>query len=129
MLCYRRILIGLSLGVVFLMHGCQKLDMQKTQEVLPGDVVAPFIVESPSGSHDVTVVVDSSAPVDVFIATIPNLAEFEKSPQLPKSPLTSQTKVQKETTLTAKVPAKTSYAVILGNAEKTATVSVKLKAK
>lgn len=127
--CCRRSLICLSISAVFLIHGCQKLDMQKTQEVLPGDVVAPFIVESPSGSHDVTVIVDSSAPVDVFIATIPDLPAFEKNPKLPKTPLTSQTKVQKETTLTAKVPAKTSYAVILGNAEKTATVSVKLKAK
>lgn len=119
--------------VAFAVTGCQKVNLQKTVELSPLDVVAPFIVDAPSSNQSIAVVVSSSAaPVDVFVVLEKDRDAAEKALAnggTPKDALASQLKVKNETTLTATVPAKNAYAVIVGNANVTTKVSLHIKTK
>jgi hypothetical protein len=130
-MCFSRFLVLLALGLA--VAGCQRVNQQKTEKLGPGDVVAPFIVDAPSRNQEVTVTVSpNGAAVDVYIVLEKDRAAAEQAlqeRQAPKDVLAGKQKVDKETTLTATVPAKNAYAVLLGNTTKEATVAITLKGK
>jgi hypothetical protein len=49
--------------------------------------------------------------------------------QVPKNTLAGKQKIESETTVTAKVPAKSEYAVVVGGAAKSTKVTLKLEAR
>src|SRR5437660_1124695 len=95
--------------------GCQRVKQEKTIEVAPGDVVAPFIVDAPSADQEVTVKIkaEKGAPVDVYVVLEkerPAASEDITNNRAPKNALAGQRGVE-DAALTARVPAKNEYAV------------------
>lgn len=121
---------GALMLLLGLLAGCrQKLDLERSLTVDVGDVQL-IDIDPPRSEQKLTVTVTpSGAPVDVYVVAADD-AEAAKQALLgnkkPSKPLASKLKVSKEETLEATIPAKTGYAVILGNASKESKVSVKL---
>jgi hypothetical protein len=125
--------MGSVAAALLVLAGCQRVNQQKTVTLGPREVVAPFIVDAPSMSQSVTVTVNpNGTPIDAYIVLEKDQAAATKaleSGQAPSSSLAGKQKLTGDTTLTATVPARSAYAVLLGNSSKEATVAVKLVAK
>lgn len=130
-----RSFVGAILLVSLVSWGCgQRVNSENTLEMEPGDVNVPFIVDAPSRDQEVTVTVkpETDAPVDVFIlvdSERPNAMDELGKNRPPKNTLKSQQKVDKETVLTATIPAKNKYAVIVRNTKKSTKVGIKLEGR
>lgn len=117
---------------LFLMSGCAKVNEQRTLTVAPGEIKAPVIVDGPARDQNLTVTVNcAAAPVDVYIA-LESEAVDKGEARIPKSSLKSQMAVQGEATLTALIPAKSAYAVVLAvpeSSKRQALVTLKVEAR
>ncbi len=114
--------------------GCQRINMEKTVDLDTQEAKAPFIVDAPSRDQDVTVIVtpEKGTPVDVYVVqekdSAAALADLTNQ-RPPKNSLASLTKVASEGKVTAKVPSKNAYAVIVGNSSKPTKVGIRLEAR
>ena len=112
--------------------GCQKINLEKTVDLDTQEAKAPFIVDGPARDQDVTVTVtpEKGTPVDVYVVlekdSAAALADMT-SQRPPMNTLASRTKIDGEAKLTAKVPAKNAYAVIVGNANKNTKAGIKVE--
>lgn len=125
--------VALAALICFLMFtvGCQRVSQQKTEALEAMEVKAPFIVDGPSSEQNVTVAVspEKGSPVDVFIVLEKDrqaVTDDLQNGREPKKTLGGQRKIENDTTVTAKVPAKSEYAVIVGNSRKATKVTLKL---
>jgi hypothetical protein len=124
-----RVLPFLGLCLFLGVSGCQKLNVEKSYKMNPGEVQI-LVVDAPSRDQDVAVAITSSGSVDVYIAKEADANEANDKIVPPKNPIASKQKVEGKDTLSAKVPAKTAYGVVLLNAQKKNTdVTVKLTGK
>jgi hypothetical protein len=121
--------LGLSV-LLGLAAGCQRLDVDRTINLEPGEV-RDIIIGAPRSQQNVKVDVSASgAPVDVYVVLEAERAGVEDSLTLSKRPdtaklLASQQKVT-TATLEATVPAKNDFAILLAGAAKPAEVKVKV---
>jgi hypothetical protein len=125
-----RLLSGLVLLMLLLaVSGCQKVALKNEYDLDPTDAKG-FDVDPPNRDQDVTLKITTTGPIDVFIA---NKADWDKAiadVKAPKSPLGGKAGIDKEATVTAKVPAKTAYGIVLLNAKKPKTkVTVEMNAQ
>lgn len=117
-----------------ILGGCQRVSSAKTETVEAGVVKAPFIIDPPDREKTVTVTVQPEAgtPVDVYVILGKDFDAVSNDMQAgkePKNPLGGRKQIDKEAVITAKVPAKNEYAVVVGNAKKTTKVTLKLDAR
>ncbi|MGE3807202.1 MAG: hypothetical protein AB7K24_21275 [Gemmataceae bacterium] len=121
-------------ALLVMVAGCQKVSQEKTVKMEPGDSIAAFIIDPPSSEQTVNLIVSSDGgPVDVYIATVADADAFQKEfaqdSKIPAGVVTTKSKVEKEETLTATIPAKKPYVVILANPTKATNVKLKLTGK
>jgi hypothetical protein len=112
------------------MSGCQKVNEKKDYTLEPGGVQV-MLVPAPNREQDVTVTVNASSPIDVYIASEKDAQDANDKVTAPKSPFASKKGIEKDT-VTAKAPAKAGYGVVFlaGSKTKAGTkVSVELKAQ
>jgi hypothetical protein len=107
------------LAALMTMAGCQKVAVEKTYTVGPGEVKT-LIVDGPSREQEVTVTVTATSPVDVYIAAEKDVNDANDKVSAPKASFGSKKGIEKDT-VTAKVPAKAAYGVILLGTPKTKT--------
>jgi hypothetical protein len=112
--------------------GCNKaLNFQKTLEVGPGEIKS-FTVDAPRQNQKLTVTFKSSVtPVDVYIVLEKDLELVSKELQDYKKPGAVLNKLEKskEGTVSADIPAKAEFGVIVTGAVKDTSVEVKLTSK
>jgi hypothetical protein len=112
--------------------GCNKaLNFQKTLEVGPGELKS-FNVDAPRQNQNVTVSFKSSAtPVDVYIVLEKDFELVSKELQNYTKPGAVLNKIEKskEGSVSADIPAKAEFGVIVTGAVKDTSVEVKLTSK
>ena len=123
-----RVLAFVCLFALLSMAGCQKLEVEKTYKMSPGQIQI-MEIDPPKRDQDVSVAITATGPLDVYIAKDTDAREANEKIAAPKNPLGAKQGIEKDT-VTAKVPAKTGYGIVLLNAKKKDTdVTLKLTAK
>lgn len=123
-----RLPLFLCLAALLGMVGCQKVAVDKQYTLNPGEVKT-MIVDGPTRDQDVTVTITATSPIDVYIASEKDVNEANDKISAPKQSLGSKKGIEKDT-VTAKVPAKTAYGVVLlatGKTKQGTNVTVNLK--
>jgi hypothetical protein len=120
-------------AVLVLMAGCAKLDAEKSA-TLEGGSYKAFSIEPPKSEQKVSVAVTSTgAPIDAYLvlegdsnAALKVAEDIMRGNKLPASVVDSKQKIT-EGTLSATVPAKKGYSILLLNSSsKTAELKVKI---
>lgn len=131
MRCLSRLVCLGVLCTLLVASGCQKVNEQRTMKLEPGDTKAVQI-GGPDREQQVTVTVNvSGSPVDVYVALDKEAVNQSGEAQVPKNALSKEMKVQGDKTLSAKIPAKSAYAVVVNNPPggKEANISLKIEGK
>lgn len=127
-----RIALVLFLFAVLVSAGCQsKVNMVASAELGPGDIKA-YSIDAPIQQQQLVVEARSTnAPIDVYVV----LADDEDVPikrleqnQQPEDLVRSSLQ-EKEAVFEVTIPAKRNFVVLLANAHKTTSVSLKVKSK
>ena len=112
--------------------GCNKaLNYEKTIAIGPGEIKS-FPVDAPRQNQKVTVTFNSSAtPVDVYVVLEKDLELASKAIQNYKKPGAVLNKLEKskEGSVSADIPAKAAFQVIVAGAVKDTSVEVKITSK
>jgi len=118
------------LALLGLAAGCQRLDVDRTIKLAPGDV-QDILIDAPRSQQSIKVDVNASgAPVDVYVLLEAERQAVKENLLINKRPdpaklLASQQKVT-TATLEAAVPARNDFAILLAGASKPAEVKVKV---
>jgi hypothetical protein len=116
------------LAALFLLAGCQRLDLEKTLHVAVGEVHRVYI-DPPRSDQKVTARINSpGAPVSAYLVLESDSEAAQKKMmdhQAPAAPLAGKDKAE-DITLEATVPAKKGYALLLRADAKDADVKVKV---
>jgi hypothetical protein len=119
----------LTLGLV---AGCQKLNEERTLLLEAGDVKS-VAFDGPRSKQAVTVTVSvSGSPVDAYVIAESDVQATQNSLSSNKAPAQSfggKQKISGEQTIEASIPAKTSFAIIVGNCSKKSDVKLKIVGK
>ncbi len=75
----------LILAAFLCVGGCQKVNVSKDYPLNPGDIKV-IIVDAPVRDQDASVTVDSTGPIDVYIAAMTDAEEANEKVQPPKNP-------------------------------------------
>ena len=132
MKAYSRELCFVIAGLALAFTGCNKaLNYEKTVTIGPG-VVQSFPVEAPRQNQKVTVTFKSSAaPVDVYIVLEKDADLVSKDLLNFKKPEAVLNKLEKskEGSVSADIPAKAAFQVIVAGSTKDTSVEVKITSK
>jgi hypothetical protein len=123
--CFR---IGCLLGIAILgTAGCQKLAYEKVIKLKVGDIQA-FPISAPRMTQQVTVTVSSpGSAVDAFLVLEKDRPAVENSLQIEEKPTGPLAHGRgEELTLSATIPAKSAYSVIISGAQKSTDVKIKV---
>jgi hypothetical protein len=124
---FRMECLGLA-GITFLLAaGCQKLNYEKIIQLESGDIKS-FLIPGPRAAQQVNATVSSpGTPVDAFVVLEQDRPAVENSLQLQEKPRSTLAQGRgEELTLSATIPAKTAYSVIVSGANKTTEVKIKV---
>jgi hypothetical protein len=133
-LTMRTVFCGLSFLAILLvaLPGCgQRLNYDTTVDLREAEVQS-LTVDAPKKEQKVTITVSSAgSPIDVYVVLDKDkeagkqaLLDYKK----PTGSLAGKTKTQ-DATLEATIPAKTEFAVLLGGANKSTRVTVKVSGR
>jgi hypothetical protein len=109
--------------------GCQKLNVKRTIHINPGDV-QDVIIDGPRSEQKINVGITSSAPIDVYV--ILSAEEQAVKSKLLAGQKPDDSKVLDKAlkvdsaNLTATIPAKNEFRIMLTGAKKPADVDVKI---
>ena len=115
-------------GIVFLVAaGCQKLSYEKTIKLKPGGIEA-LLITAPRTAQQVTAMVSSpGSAVEAFIVLEKDRPAVENSLQIEEKPTGPLAQGRgEELTLSATIPAKSAYSIIVSGAQKTSEVKIKV---
>jgi hypothetical protein len=121
--------VGVAVAVLAL-AGCQKVAFDQTSTLDPSGVQT-FVIDAPARGQEVTLTVTATSPIDVYIAAEKDVNQAKNDVRAPKTSLASKKGVEKDT-LTASIPAKTAYGIVLLGTPKTkagTSVTVSLRGK
>ncbi len=132
MSCRRTGLAVVVLAVVLLaVPGCpQRLHVEKTLTLEPGDIKQPAVVDGPRSQQKIRVQIDATEPINVDIALESDAADIEKSLLTASRPAAAKLLASKQgvksDAVEATIPAGKSYTVILSGAKKKSEVKLKV---
>jgi hypothetical protein len=112
---------------MILLAGCSKIHEQRTFTVDPGGLHS-LQISAPLSEQTVQVAVTSDQPVNVWVVLEKNIPQGKDDydPETITEGVLAKEKNIKDATLTAKIPGKEKYRVLVGSAAKTANVTVKI---
>jgi hypothetical protein len=112
---------------LLLLAGCQRLDTSATWKLETGDVYS-LQIEPARGEQKVTATITASSPVTACLVLdndFPAAREALQNDKAPSNPLDCKEKAT-DITLTATVPARQRYCLVVGSARKETEVKVKV---
>lgn len=130
----RQFASAVVLAILMGSAGCagQKLKDERTVDIQVGDVKT-FDYDAPRADQKVTVVVTpAGSSVDVYVVPSAQAQAAQQAMLNNKKPagaLVAKEKVAKEETLETTIPAKTGFAVVIGNAPKDTKVELKVNGR
>ncbi len=126
-----RRLIAPAVLILAVLPGCaQRVSVERTVTLEPGDILQPAIVDAPRGQQKVRVEVGAAEPVDVDVALESDANPIMDALRAGKRPDAAKVLASKQgarnETLEATIPAGKSYTVILSGARKKTEVKLKV---
>jgi hypothetical protein len=118
---------SLLVGLALLLPGCQKLTYQKTFQLKPGGVET-FMIDAPRSTQEVTATVTSSGvEVDGWIVLERDREAAETALRIEERPSGTLAEARGEDfTLSATIPAKSGFSLLISGAHKRCEVNLKV---